>query len=223
MDSGFNSISSDDCKVHAAPDATFRVSWSSTLKKRCYRMAGDPRSPHIWGSHDICLVPRGTKSSACNVYRVWLGDELVARWPKQRDARCYHVIATNFEAVKDYCRRRYGRIADRHSGLARTTLGKAMSEISTREKAKSDNLVVDRLANGRFRITKGGFGLQFSGESYIRFEDQLVYSGEALNGITLETAMQKAANSTAGMLNRIFENRGFEKRIETPFPEIAHK
>lgn len=148
--------------------------------------------------------------------RVW-------RVTDQLKGESYYAMGNTEAAVRERAAKRARARIEYSRGLAKTTISIAMARTSTKSKPQFDcaGARPRKVASDSARVTvRQDFNTGSGGVSVL---DDLAYSSEALKNATLETAMQKAANSTAGMLNRIFENRGFEKRIETPFPEVARK
>lgn len=148
------------------------------------------------------------------VVRVWRVTDVLRK-------RSFYVAATSEQAVKERAEKQIRARIEFSRGLGKTALSIAMGRVSTKSKPQFDctGARPRKLADEAAVV---GVRQDFdSGEASVSVLDDLEYSGYALKGVTLELAMQRAANSTAGQLNRLFENRGIERRIETPFPEIA--
>lgn len=133
----------------------------------------------------------------------------------------YYVVAPSQHAAQKWAQGKIARRVGRHSGLAKTALGILMHSVATNSQgaeADSRNAALAR-ENTRKTVAKGG------GRYGLRLEDLLDYSMAALRGgeSTIDSAMMKAANVTAGLINhRCADILGFRK-LETPFPEIARR
>lgn len=197
--------------------------------KRCLRIGSRPgqRRRHSkvlggvgksipWPEHGITLVPPSVHEwEAATVYLVSLSEEFHKRWHKQ--PKNFYVVALHDGAVKSYLEKRFGKLPRRYSGMARYALDLAMMRTSTRN--VQGEFITDKarkVSAANVRVI-GGFG-----SVSIRIEDNLTYAAAALKtgraGVRL--AIKKAANSVAGMLNKVAAAK-LDKPIETPFKEIV--
>ena len=130
----------------------------------------------------------------------------------------YYVLAPTAKVATDYARARVTRALRKESGMAKYALGIAQAKTSNRPMKSEAPTGAKQMqtAYAAAKIDKWGGG----GEFGIRVFDALNYSVSALKGgeATMNEAMQKAANRTAGIINHCAGYR-LDAPIPTPFPE----
>lgn len=132
------------------------------------------------------------------------------------------IIAKSVEDVRKFALQRINRRVQQYRGVSKRLLGLLMKKVYAASNVPSDgpNLpYLDKLAV----VKKQGNGFS-SGKFGISVEDNLVDALLAVKGgeSGLQTALQKAANSTVGRINSMMDKIGsFDEKIPTPFPEIS--
>lgn len=141
--------------------------------------------------------------------------------------REYYTFAKNEKQARQYIEQIILTwLLKKESGMARYALSVAAAKISNRPMAAvapgSKKAMEIAHVAGVVQIDKRGWN---SGNVSFRFVDNLRYSAAALkhgeNSISL--AMKKAANKTAGLITKAYQNQGLDKKIATPFPEVKKK
>jgi hypothetical protein len=60
-------------------------------------------------------------------------------------------------------------------------------------------------------------------EFVLTIVNNLSYARSAMRKTNIDDCLKKAANSIAGMLRKTVLRKGFDQKIETPFPEVKKK
>ncbi len=191
---------------------------------RCFRVGRFPRrNAHRvdLGSRCVQLVPPGDNLSwrQASVWKVTVSKERVERWRHQPLE--FHVAAMGEDSVRAYLERRFGHIAERQGGLARTVLGVAMAKISTRPPANEKaGRHVKQIVQKYAVATQRDSGESFS----VHVESNLSYATDALKGGSgaVDAALKSAANRIAGMI-RHKAGASLDEDLSTPFPEVKRK
>lgn len=187
--------------------------------RRCFRR-GSRRGARVeLPANTVQLVPPSREWCLASVYRVRLSAEQRRRWPLQPAA--FYVVAASDAACESYLSKRYGRIAARHSGLARAALAQAAGRISTRPpSAGRAGPGVAKAVRGRVAVRAFGSGERYS----VEVADALVYAADALSSGRpgVARAMELAANRVAGRL-RHCAGHLLDADLQTPFPEVAKR
>lgn len=160
------------------------------------------------------------------------------RWISRAEARLLHVfavrpqherddrylaVATSSAEVKRYEDERSARRKRQYGGLAKRTLGVAMSKLSTR------NGGGDNAGAGAVRIAPNFavVGTAVSGrEMELSARSTLDYATLALKGgaPAVDLALKKAANKVAGQIAQALKRTGdVAKPFPAPFPEVKRR
>lgn len=183
---------------------------------RCVRVPG--------GSHvdvkTINLVGKYVKGEKVDVFLVQ--DSVSTRTGKKIDR--FYVIARSIDDAKKYAAARRKKRLETFAKMAKWTIGQAQSFISSGSGAARENVtgVAKRTALAALQVSVNESGWA-SGTVSVEFADTLNYAASALKGghASFVTAIQKAANRTAGLINRqIHELRFDGNPVPTPFPEV---
>ena len=152
-------------------------------------------------------------------------------WPvRAKNAPCYLILAPTIAEADKFARERFDGdkrwpgIYKRERNLAKYALGIVAAQVSNRpaDKLKPEGSRAQKVAAENAHVTKEGSGVA-DGNYSIEVNDTLNYSLPAIGGSgTLNAAMQKAANRTAAIINKLAGYR-LDEPIPTPFPEIAKK
>lgn len=131
------------------------------------------------------------------------------------------VIAKSIDAVKTFAHGRINRRVQQYKGVSRRLIGLLMKKVYAGSNPPNEGSAKLPFMDNLAVVRKQGKGFS-SGNFSIQVEDNLV---DALLAVRegesgLNTALQKAANSTIGRINKMLE-KGFGEKIPTPFPEIA--
>lgn len=181
-------------------------------------------APHIAaikpdGHHDdsmrFILADKSTDFKRIKLFRVT---------PEHERCRPYIIAVRNARDAKNYeSERAQARIAQK-GGLAKTALGLAMNQISTKNVSDNAPQKAQSLANSLsiIKISESGFN---SGTLSLTYHDKLNYAVSALrNGRDdIETSLKKAANKVASIIDRHVNGKGLEGEIPTPFPEVKKR
>ena len=159
------------------------------------------------------FAEKGMDLENCGVYRVVSRHERI---------RPYYVVAPSIDSVRKFAAERDMRSIRTKGGLAKTALGIAMAKISTRNSAddspKAAKILGSKLSH--IEVIGGGFG---SSSFALKYRDELNYAELALKqGMSLDIAMKKAANKTAGIVSKAMAKvLGDENaKYPAPFPEV---
>ena len=170
--------------------------------------------------HYVSLVPPTTDWRKAKFYMVVLSLELVKRWPYQKER--FYVAALNDGVVERYLSKRYGNIAKKSAGMAKSALGKLMHKISAKERDTANPTPrAERVASKRtFAIET------VSGNTYtLTCRDDLFFAQLAVNGGRggVNLALKKAANKIAGLIQHKCKDFLLPGEVKTPFPEIRRR
>lgn len=188
-------------------DTGFYGGFSYSEKKRCVRAGVSKYSSKVkLDGKVVWLTWDKPKQSECHVYKV-----------TNEQNQVYYVGARNTSMVMNYELGRIKKRISNYGGLAKNVLSIAMNQIATKSLPQDGSNVSRNKASTLSKVT-----ISQSGNMYtITVVDEVNYGTDALKsgeaGVNL--AIMKAANKTAGMLNRI-AGRDFKEHIETPFPEV---
>lgn len=187
-------------------------------RRRCLRRGNRRGARVAFPPHTVQLVPPSRDWRLASVYRVTLSEEQCARWPKQPGT--YYVVAESDAACESYLAKRYGRIAARHAGLAKTALAEAMGAISTRPSAGRVGAHAPVVAARNVRVASfdGTKGYE------VTVRDDVAYAAHALaqGRCGVDRAMKLAANRIAGRLRQVGEHI-LDDDLQTPFPEVKRR
>jgi hypothetical protein len=139
----------------------------------------------------------------------------------------YYAFARNEKEVRKYIEEVIlARLLSKESGMAKYTLGIAQAKASSRpmNTPKPTGSKAFQIAHAASVLVINSKGFN-EGESYLDFHDTLRYSADALKGgeTTVDIAMKKAANKTAGLIHMAFVDKRFDQDVKTPFPEVQRK
>ena len=208
-------------KAKATAKTKPRIVFRSELKPSFYgvRHGADSR---------VLRNPQGHRV-AVNLRKVWLSKG--CRW---KDLHVYHVtpeherdhryiaIAPSTKAVLDYENRRSARRKLALGGLAKYTLGLAMSKISTHREADDAGMRAVTIAPQFAHASTALHGHELT----IEVHDALDYAILALKGGrgSVDLALRNAANKTFGLLAHECAKWGKVEDIgPCPFPELTRK
>lgn len=190
-----------------------RVSFRGTTRAPCLRHVSDG-SEYRGGS--LYFVRKGARAKDLTVFELE---------PCHERIRPYFVAAYNAEDATKVEAQFIRRRIERKGGLAKTALGVAMAKISTRNVDSNSPKIARILASNLSHITVTGSGYG-EGSFGLEYRDDLNYAMDALKSgpAGLDTAMQKAANKIAGLINHTAHQAGdLEHDIPTPFPDIKRR
>ena len=132
------------------------------------------------------------------------------------------VLARSREDVERFAAARIRRRIGQYRGTSKRALGLLMHKLHAAAEGDVVPSDVDRLVSRLVsaRVYGGGYG---SGGYGVVVADELPRAALALkHGQSgLDMAVSKAANMTAGIINRAVDRRGFGERMPVPFPEIV--
>ena len=158
---------------------------------------------------------------AGNVYQITLINKNLT--PKEtKNAPYYLVLAPNDKVAREYAKARLTHALSKEAGMAKYAIGIAQAHVSNKP-MNVDGPSGSRQMRRAYEAAQvavssgdGTFGM------HVR--DALNYASLAQKGgaASLSTAIQKAANRTAGIINKLAKYR-LDEPIPTPFPEIAGK
>lgn len=209
--------------VKEIPNLTVGFKTVGKVKKPCIRNGkrGEIVNLRVWWK-----VPKTKVRYDAKVYSVTLSDNRLEAWPRQK--KVSYMVASSLKSAIEITKKRYSKLASRYAGLSKDAWSRAMMMVSDRpanfissEKAKS-------VLTSKVEITKEIITSNYTsseGHYSITVEDTLRYAEKAqksgAGAVTL--AMQKACNSTAGYINKMFEKNGngffdSDKSIKIPFP-----
>lgn len=163
-----------------------------------------------------------------NVYKLTIRNTQTSKPPFYESL----ILAQSKEQVKKFADERIKRRIKQYKGISKRLLGILMGKVHSSQKVKDQQQTLPPNSNpvpaaflASFGVVnKSGRGFA-NGQFAIKVQDNLVNAALALkNGLSdLETALQKAANSTIGRINKVLEGRGINEKIPTPFPEISKR
>lgn len=133
-----------------------------------------------------------------------------------------YVIANSAKDVRTWADARQRKYVKRFAGMARWAVGQAQSRISKAAITDADSASEEaRQTALKHLVVKAEGDGAASGSYAVSVEDGLGYSMAALKGgaADFELALKKAANRTAGIINRLAGER-LDADIPTPFPEV---
>ena len=170
--------------------------------------------------HIVQLVPPTDDWKKAHVYSVNLTEKQRRRWPCQPPT-CY-VVAMSDRAAESYISKRYGRIAQRASGMAKSALSKLAHKISALDRDDSKGTphaqrVAERATSVHERV---------AGDKYILdVRDDISFAKLAVKGgdLGIQLAMKKAANKVAGYIQHTCKKILLPGELPTPFPEIRRR
>lgn len=199
-------------RIRPRPDLF--VSFRGPNRQPCLR-AGSPYGPHF-AQGSFFFAERGMDLKTLKVFEIVSEHERI---------KPYFVAAPSEAVARRVEARDSRRRIATKGGLAKTALGVAMAKISTRNTADNPPRVAKILASklSSVQISEEGYN---SGSFSLEYRDDLDYGVAALKSGAgaMDTALQKAANKIAGMINHAAHKSGdFEHDIATPFPEIKRR
>ena len=179
-----------------------------------------PRGHHA----DVTFHNLAPKGSSFRNYKVFLVQDRRGADVKAKVVRYYVIAASEAQARAHAAEVRAKRI-ERYKGMAKWTIGQAQSQVSQKGvagetvKAAAKQVGLKEL---QVAVYEHGWG---TGSVEVSVADNLRYAALALKGgpAELNTALMRAANRTAGIINAHIKKFGFndEAPVPTPFPEIA--
>ena len=191
--------------------------------KPCFRSGNNPsrNAPRIsLGRRYISLVPKSTKDWLnAQVWIVKLSNERLERWKKFPPQ--FYAIATSYDIVFDYVKRKFSNIANRQAGLARSVLGALMGKLSTRPPANEQaGEHVSKIVRRYGVVNQRDAGNTYS----VHVESNLLYALLAVKGRNtgIQNALKSAANKVAGIIKHKVGER-LDVDLTTPFPEVKKK
>ena len=142
------------------------------------------------------------------------------------------ILAKGKEEVKKFADERIKRRIKQYKGISKRLLGILMGKVHSSQNVKdqqpslpvNSSPLPSAFLSQLGVVNKSGSGFA-NGQFTIKVHDNLVNAALALkNGISdLQTALQKAANSTIGRINKVLDGRGINEKLPTPFPEISKR
>ena len=142
------------------------------------------------------------------------------------------ILSKSKEEVKKFADERIKRRIKQYKGISKRLLGILMGKVHSSKNVKdqqpslpiNSSPLPSAFLSQLGVVNKSGSGFA-NGKFAIKVHDNLVNAALALkNGISdLQTALQKAANSTIGRINKVLEGRGINEKLPTPFPEISKR
>ena len=156
-------------------------------------------------------------------YKVYVANDL-----RGNDAitykREYYIIAASEEQARAYAAELRAKRIKRFKGMAKWTIGQAQSQVSQKGVAAEPVTSAARqigIKELQVAVYEHGWG---EGSVSVSVADTLRYAALALKGGPgeMNTALMRAANRTAGILNHSWQQKLFSYApIPTPFPEVA--
>ncbi|MBQ6924844.1 MAG: hypothetical protein IJQ73_09395 [Kiritimatiellae bacterium] len=138
----------------------------------------------------------------------------------------YYIIAHNQKEAMEYAVARRARRIKNLCGLAKWTIGVAQARIHDNFANIPVSPVVQRIGQTAQYVIVDESGFS-NGKVYVEVNDMLKYAALALKGGpgAVDTALMRAANRTAGIINAHLRSLGFDddRKIPTPFPEIKRR
>lgn len=190
----------------------------SHFSSRCVRMPGKNGGIVVW--NPINLAGKYVKGEKVDVY---VATDVHGEGAGARQ-ETYWIIARSEEQARGYVVNRRRKRIEKHQGLAKFILSRAIYETSRSGilNTGSTTSAVSRISAKNLIVKKHTDGFS-SGRSYVYVNDNLNYAVPALRGgiTSLDIACKRAANFTAGLITR--KTIDFGKRYETPFPDVKQK
>ncbi len=176
----------------------------------------------VMGVFPVNLAGREyAKGERVSVYKISLKNKRVP-WKdgKNKNSRCYYVLARSVKVASDYGVSRVQRMMDKSRGLAKQAWGYAMADLSTRVVAETTSTRrASSVARGAIKVMATMAGDDF----VLTIKNNLTYARSAMKKLDIDACLKKAANSIAGMLRQKVLRRGFDADIPTPFPEVKRQ
>lgn len=172
------------------------------------------------GRHIVQLVPPSEDWKKATVFLVTISEERRKRWTCQPPK--FFVVAMSDHAVESYLSKRYGRIAQESSGMAKRALGKLAHRISANEQDNTRATArAERVAGEKTFVIE-----RVTGNKYVLdIHDKLMFAELAVRGgkYGIQLAMKKAANKVAGYIQHTCKKILLPGELPTPFPEIRRR
>ena len=173
------------------------------------------------GAKVVNLAGTYQKGAPLLVFVVIFKSPKVAGFFKGGYERAY-VVARSAADVRNWASKKITNYVKRFRGMAKWTIGQAQSQVHNIS-LESINPKAQALALQNLVVQATGDGWN-SGTFSIYVADKLDYATLALKGKSadVDLALMKAANRTAGIINKLGSYR-LDEKIQTPFPEVAGK
>ena len=172
------------------------------------------------GKHIVQLVPPTDDWKKATVFLVSLTESRQRRWPCQ--PLKFFVVAMSDRAVESYLSKRFGKIAQQSSGMAKRALGNLAHRISANERDNTRATArADRVAREKTFVIE-----RVAGDKYVLdIRDELMFAKLAVKGgdFGIQLAMKKAANKVAGYIQHTCKKILLPGELPTPFPEIRRR
>jgi hypothetical protein len=155
------------------------------------------------------------------VWRIRLNNRRIP-WKdgKNRRDRCYYVMARSAKVASDYGKSRVQRLMNKYRGTAKQAWGYAMAHLSTKPVASTVSTgKASSVARNAIQVMASTIGDEF----VLTIVNNLSHARSAMRKTNIDDCLKKAANSIAGMLRKTVLRKGFDQKIETPFPEVKKK
>ena len=173
------------------------------------------------GAKVVNLAGTYQRGAQLLVFVVIFKSPKVANFFKGGYERVY-VVARSAGEVRKWATNKLSNYVKRFRGMAKWALGQAQSQVH--------NINVGTIGAAAQRVALNNIIVQATGDGWnsgtfqIYVADKLDYATLALQGKSadVDLALMKAANRTAGIINKLGRAR-LDETIQTPFPEVAGK
>ena len=201
----------------------YAAGWEKIGKSFHRVVRASPRGPVLREITSRCrnvVGRRYHRGEVVHVYRADIKNEAMK-------VKHYFAFAKDEKQVRKYIETVIlPRLLKKESGMARYTLGVAAAKVSNKPMNTPAPTGAKQMriahAAGMVKIDASAWNV---GSVNFSFLDDLKYSTAALKhgSNSLNLAMMKAANKTAGLIRRAYLNKRFGEDCPTPFPEISKR
>ncbi len=191
-------------------DTGYYGGFSSVKKCRVARRGMSKNSPEVsLPSKVVWLTWDNPKQSECHIYRV------VTESGKE-----YYAGARNEAIVTNNELRRIMKRINHYGGLAKNAVSVAMNKIASKTIEQDGSNISKNKASTLADVVINEQGGLYS----MTMTSEVEYGTDALKSgpNAIDIAMMKAANKTAGLLNKLAE-KSLGDEITTPFPEVKQR
>lgn len=199
--------------------AGFKTAPGTRKGRRVIRAEG---GHEMTGVATVNLAGNYVKGESVGVYVVVFKYHKFRRKGESYDR--FYVLAKNEKDARNWAEKKLAKYIRMYSGTAKWVLGQAMSRVSNKGYASSEQIekAAQRVGLGALSVVVVADGYN-SGEYRVTVADDLRYAKLALRGgpSAMDAIMMKAANRTAGIINRQIRELRFDGELmQTPFPEL---
>ena len=173
---------------------------------------------------NIRLKSLAPRSAPIKDYKVFLVEDRCGADDKAK-VSSYYLIALSEKQARQYATDRRAKRIERYAGMGKWTIGQAQSQVSQKGVAVENvSAIAQQIGVKELQVAvyEHGWG---AGAVNVTVADTLRYAALALKGGPgdVDTALMRAANRTAGIINAHIKKFSFdtEALIPTPFPEVA--